>query len=441
MLNRDLHRQRFAEAASPWARSFDLSAIRCLIVCRGPVRKEAMDVFDEIGIAKYGILLSEKDSIVYPKCLAPELRRFRFPDNIHRVPDYMGSGQAEKRERIDEIIQVATDHGYTHIFAGYGFMAEDAEFIEAVEAASLCFMGPSSRSARAVGAKDEAKKQARRLGISVTPGIDDVSARALLRRCSDESALSELVAEYDLDCSLDPDAPLVENAEAVLQAGYASNVELVEIAELQAEAALHCAEIWSEHPGQSIRLKYIGGGGGKGQRVITGPDEVESAVTAVLVESKVVAAGSNRNFLIEFNIESTRHNEIQIIGNGEWCVSLGGRDCSVQMHEQKLLEVSLTLELLADEIEVARKQGQKAKLAVLEADRRALEEMEGEAERLGEAVGLDSVSTFETIVDQRLDLRNHRRSRSALFHGSEYADPGGAPGHRAGLHAQVHQSG
>ena len=87
MLNRERERQRFAEADSAWVRSFELAAIKCLIVCRGPVRKEAMDVFDEIGIAEYGILISEKDSIVYPKCLAPELRGFRFPANIHHVPD------------------------------------------------------------------------------------------------------------------------------------------------------------------------------------------------------------------------------------------------------------------------------------------------------------------------------------------------------------------
>jgi acetyl/propionyl-CoA carboxylase alpha subunit len=400
MLNREHKRERFADADSPWVRSFELSAIKCLIVCRGPVRKEAMDVFDEIGIAEYGILISEKDSIVYPKCLAPELRGFRFPENIHRVPDYMGSGQAEKQARIGEIIQIATGHGYTHIFAGYGFMAEDAEFIEAIEDASIRFMGPSSRTARAVGAKDQAKTRARKLGISVTPGVDDVSACALLRRCRGLGALQELVAEHGLDCKFDSEATLEENAELVLQAGYALNLELVTIAELQVEAQRHCEEIWNKHPDDRIRLKYIGGGGGKGQRVIAGPEEVESAAMAVFAESKVVAPGSNRNFLIELNIENTRHNEIQIIGNGDWCVSLGGRDCSVQMHEQKLLEVSLTLELLAEEIKEARSRGQHTKLAVLEADYRALEEMEREAEQLGESVGLDSVSTFETIVDR-----------------------------------------
>lgn len=76
---------KFHESSSEWIRSFDLTGIKCLIVCRGPVRKEAMDVFDEIGIKEYGILLSEKDSVVYPMAFAPELRNFRFINNIHQI--------------------------------------------------------------------------------------------------------------------------------------------------------------------------------------------------------------------------------------------------------------------------------------------------------------------------------------------------------------------
>ena len=92
MLTLDLVPGRFHESPSAWLRSLSLRDIKCLVVCRGPVRKEAIDVFDQIGVREYGMLLSEKDSVVYPKCLAPELRGFRFPDNVHRIPEYMGSG-------------------------------------------------------------------------------------------------------------------------------------------------------------------------------------------------------------------------------------------------------------------------------------------------------------------------------------------------------------
>src|SRR5262249_593269 len=92
---RDLVLRAYAESDSIWVRSFDPAPIKCLVVCRGPVRLEAFEIFDAIGIREYGMLLSEKDSVTYPRCLAPELRGFRFPANVHRVPDYMGVGQAE----------------------------------------------------------------------------------------------------------------------------------------------------------------------------------------------------------------------------------------------------------------------------------------------------------------------------------------------------------
>jgi acetyl/propionyl-CoA carboxylase alpha subunit len=399
MLSKDLVWGRFHESSSAWLRSLSLQSIKCLIVCRGPVRKEAMEVFDQMGIREYGMLLSEKDSIVYPKCFAPELRGFRFPENIHRIPDYMGSGQEEKAQRIGEIIEIAKQGGYTHVFAGYGFMAEDAEFIDAVERSGLKFMGPSAHVANSAGAKDQAKKLARRLRVSVIPGIDNVSALALLRAHKDLAALEKLAKQHKLSVDLRADRSLEEHAEELLQAGYAKTVELVTIESLQAEAALRCDEIWKENAGRRLRFKYIGGGGGKGQRVIAAPAEVASAVMEILAESKVVAPGANRNFLIELNVESTRHNEIQLIGNGQWCVSLGGRDCSVQMHEQKLLELSLTQEQLDGEIADARKAGDDARVATLETDRRTLVRMEQEAERFGEGVKLNSVSTFESIVE------------------------------------------
>jgi len=395
MLTKDLQSLPFHQSSSAWARSFTLRGIKCLIVCRGPVRKEAFDVFDAIGVREYGMLLSQKDSVVYPGCLAPELRSFKYPKNIHRVRDYMGAGQQEKIERIEEIIAIAVSNGYTHMFAGYGFMAEDAEFLQAIQDAGLGFIGPSARVARHAGAKDEAKVLARSLGNAVIPGIDNVSALALCKKAKDRKALEKLVKEFGLSVTYDAERSLEENAETILLAGYAKNVELVTIPELQSEAEVVSKKLWQEYPGKRIRFKHIGGGGGKGQRVIAKPVEVASAVVGVLSESKVTAPGSNRNFLIELNLESTRHNEIQLVGNGEWCIALGGRDCSVQMHEQKLLEVSLTQELL--DCELASAKGKRA--TTLRKDKQTLARMEEEGERFGAATGLDSVSTFECIVD------------------------------------------
>lgn len=387
---------KFHESSSEWIRSFDLTGIKCLIVCRGPVRKEAMDVFDEIGIKEYGILLSEKDSVVYPMAFAPELRNFRFINNIHRISDYMGSGKEEKDSIIGQIINIAVKNNYTHIFAGYGFMAEDAEFIEAIENSGVRFMGPASSVARQAGAKDAAKIIARRLNVSVTPGVDNITALAMLHKAGGKDGLLKIAKDNNLKLTYDDSISEAENAEKLLQLSYEAHIDLVTIEDLQKEAEIEVEGIWKKYPKNRIRLKYIGGGGGKGQRIIGNKSEVKAAVMEILAESKVTGVGSNRNFLIELNIENTRHNEIQLIGNGEWSLALGGRDCSLQMHEQKLLEISNTREMLEFEI-AASKDTKRAE--TLKGDLKVLTEMEEQSERFGAAVKLDSVSTFESIVE------------------------------------------
>ena len=123
-------------------------------------------------------------------------------------------------------------------------------------------------------------------------------------------------------------------------------------------------------------------------------------VREILNEVKATGVGDNKNVLVELNIETTRHQEIQVIGNGDWCITLGGRDCSLQMHEQKLLEVSVTRESLQAAEARATQAGAADEAAVLAQDVKTLDTMEAEAARFGEAVGLDSVSTFECIVDR-----------------------------------------
>ena len=174
--------RRLGNSGDAWVRQFDCTHIKPLIICRGPIRKEAMDVFAEMGINDYGILLSEKDSIVYPRAIAPELRIIGDPNRVHRVSDYSGFDRANREARIDEIIQIARDHGYNAIFAGYGFMAEDETMVASMENAGLNFIGPCSRTVRQAGLKDEAKRTALKSGVSVTPGVDNATALTLLKK-------------------------------------------------------------------------------------------------------------------------------------------------------------------------------------------------------------------------------------------------------------------
>jgi len=421
MHNPLIHRdRRLGQSPSAWVRSFACEDLKPLIVCRGPIRKEAMDVYTEMGISHYGILLSEKDSIVYANALAPELRKLTDSTRVHRVPDYSGASKEERVERIGQIIQIAKDNGYDSIFAGYGFMAEDEEFVAAIEKAGLKFIGPCAKTQGKAGKKDEAKRTALTVDVSVTPGINNVTARTLVKKHPTREKLVALAKAEGLTVDekllKDKNLSLEELADQVLNASYAKGLDLYSIEELCAQVQLEVAELFRKYPRSRFRLKAIGGGGGKGQRLLgaslltaknadekmikQAAAEAPAMVREVLNEVKANGVGDNKNILIELNIEQTRHNEIQMLGNGQWCITMGGRDCSLQMHEQKLLEVSVTQEGLADAIAAAKKTGKKAEAKALENDLKILKRMEEEAARFGLAVGLDSASTFECIVDR-----------------------------------------
>jgi acetyl/propionyl-CoA carboxylase alpha subunit len=397
-----IHKNRTLDNdSSEWVRSFDCSDIKPLIICRGPIRKEAMDVFDEMGIHGYGILLSEKDSITYTNALAPELRKLTDPDRVHRVPDYTGATKTERTQRIQQIVQIATENGYNSIFAGYGFMSEDAEMVQAMEDAGLNFIGPCSYTQRSAGLKDEAKRTALKAGVSVTPGVNNITTLAMLAKYKDSAALEKCIQEFKLDCKLGKSASLESQAEAVLEASYKARVDVITVDEVGQAVLREMTALFKENPKNRFRIKAISGGGGKGQRILNAAllDKAPSLVREALAEVKCNGVGDNKNVLIEMNIETTRHQEIQVVGNGEWCTTLGGRDCSLQMHEQKLLEVSVIHEDLVEAHAEAKTAGRKEEAEQLARDIEILGKMEAEAVRFGEAVKLNSVSTFECIVD------------------------------------------
>lgn len=406
--------RRLGNSDSAWVRSFDCTHMRPLIICRGPIRKEAMDVFAEMGIEHYGILLSEKDSITYQNALAPELRTLTDPKHIHRVPDYSGADKEERAQRIRQIINIAKTNGYNSIFAGYGFMSEDAEMVEAMEKAGLNFIGPCSYTQKAAGMKDQAKRTALETGVSVTPGVNNATSLAVFAKYG-RDGLEKCAADNNLSVDFAACKDDEEKALALLAASYKAGIDIINAADIGAALQIEAKRMLTEKPNNRFRLKAIAGGGGKGQRILqsansyegaTLEERVEKAVAKVpslvlecLIELKTNGVGDNKNVLIEMNIDTTRHQEIQVVGNGDWCMTMGGRDCSLQMHEQKLLEVSVTEEELKDAIAVAEAAGKTAEAEQLKKDLVILERMEREGAAFGQAVKLDSVGTFECIVD------------------------------------------
>ena len=387
--------------------------MRPLIVCRGPVRREAIDIFHQMGMQQVGILLSEKDSIQYQGAMAPELRIIE-PQFVHRVSDYMDA--TDRSRGIANIIQIALRYDYNAIFAGYGFMAEDAHFVSAIEEAGLNFIGPCSKVMEQAGLKDEARRTANDNKVSIVPGIDDLTIKTLLDIHPDVDALLAINKKHNLGIKpqllRQNSLSLKDKASTLLNMAEQKKIDLFTLEQLFSVAAKEARKIFQEYPDYRVRLKAVGGGGGKGQRIVNGPshysgdpnesmeqclEKIPSLATEALAEVKALAPGANKNFLIELNLENIRHLEIQVLGNSDWVISLGARDCSLQMHEQKLLEISLISEDLQEEINFI-KQSNKEESSFLEQELRTLHEMEAQAERFSHAVGLDSASTFECIV-------------------------------------------
>src|SRR5690606_31667113 len=109
-----------------------------------------------------------------------------------------GASKEERLARIAQIIEICKTHGYDYVFAGYGFMAEDEGFVRAIEEAGLRFMGPCSHTVGAAGSKDTAKRTALDNDVSVTPGINNATARTLLAKHGDRAALAKAAAEHGL---------------------------------------------------------------------------------------------------------------------------------------------------------------------------------------------------------------------------------------------------
>jgi 3-methylcrotonyl-CoA carboxylase alpha subunit len=177
----------------------------------------------------------------------------------------------------DKIIAAAKGTGAEAIHPGYGFLSENAEFAEAVEAAGLIWVGPKAHSIRAMGLKDAAKKLMSEAGVPVTPGYH-----------GEDQAPERLRAEAD-------------------SIGY------------------------------PVLIKAVAGGGGKGMRRVNASAEFQE----MLVSCKREAAASfgDDRVLIEKYVERPRHIEVQVFGDGRGnVVHLFERDCSLQRRHQKVIE-------------------------------------------------------------------------------------------------------
>ena len=190
----------------------------------------------------------------------------------------------------ERLLLAACVTGATAIHPGYGFLSENADFAEAVEAAGLIFVGPTAQSIRIMGDKISAKRAMLEAGVPCVPG----SAGSLPEKIEDIAAIAKTV-------------------------------------------------------GYPVIVKATGGGGGKGMRVVWSAEELAEAVSLTTHEAR--QAFGNGTLYLEKFMQKPRHIEIQVLcdthGTALW---LGARDCSLQRRHQKVLEEAPPCDIPAEDI-------------------------------------------------------------------------------------------
>ena len=244
---------------------------KILIANRGEIAVRVIRACHELGVEAIAVY-SEAD---------------RTAPHVTAANDAVEIGPAESHQSyldISKIIAAAKESGAEAIHPGYGFLAENGDFAEAIVDAGITFIGPKAATIRAMGDKTAARKLAINVGAPVAPATTELN--------------------------IAPDK-LAEAAESI---------------------------------GYPILVKAAAGGGGKGMRVVHEAKELAKSTRAAQREAGA-AFGDERVFLERY-IERPRHIEIQLLADHRGHVlHLGERECSLQRRHQKIIEESPAVSL------------------------------------------------------------------------------------------------
>ena len=230
------------------------------------------------------------------------------------------SPPAESYLRTDRLIDAARQADADAVHPGYGFLAENEAFAAACIDAGLTFVGPAPEAIALMGSKTAARAAAVRAGVDVVPGTD---------------------------AALGPE---------VTDAGIASLAGGI---------------------GYPVMVKAVAGGGGKGMRLVSQPDDLQGAIRAA--RSEAGAAFGDSAIYLERWIPRPRHIEIQLLGDTfGTVVPFVERECSIQRRHQKVIEESPS-SVVSDDL------------------RRA---MAGAAAAVARSVGYTNAGTIEFLLDE-----------------------------------------
>jgi len=239
---------------------------KVLIANRGEIAVRVIRACRELGLTSVAVYSDVDRNALH----------VRMADEAYHI----GPSQASKSYlHIPTIIETAKRAGAQAIHPGYGFLSENAAFVEACNEAGLIFVGPPAAVQRGVGEKTAARQMAKAVDVPIVPGA--------------------MTDELD-------DAQI---AEAAARIGY------------------------------PLLLKAAAGGGGKGIRFVRDPKDLPASLRTARSEAKS-AFGDDRVYL-EKAIHPARHIEVQFIADTHGnVVHLGERECSIQRRHQKLIEES-----------------------------------------------------------------------------------------------------
>ncbi|OGC29433.1 acetyl-CoA carboxylase biotin carboxylase subunit [candidate division WOR-1 bacterium RIFOXYB2_FULL_48_7] len=241
---------------------------KLLVANRGEIAVRIIRAAKEMGIATVAVYSEvDKDSL-----------HVKIADEAYCI------GPAAPNQsylNIPSIISVAEVSGAQAIHPGYGFLAENAKFVEICDSHKIVFIGPPIEAMEKMGDKATARKTVSKAGVPIVPGTDGTIA--------DEQE----------------------------------------------------AKKFADKIGYPVAIKATAGGGGKGLRVAWKPEEFIHLMRMARTEAG--AAFGNPEVYLEKYIEDPRHIEVQILADRQGnTIYLGERDCSIQRRHQKLIEEALS---------------------------------------------------------------------------------------------------
>jgi acetyl-CoA/propionyl-CoA carboxylase, biotin carboxylase, biotin carboxyl carrier protein len=238
---------------------------KVLVANRGEIAIRIIRALDELGIASVAVY-SELDR---------DALHVKRADEAYLLG---GPTAAESYLNVDKLIEVVKESGAEAVHPGYGFLAENAPFVQRLEDEGITFIGPPASAIEAMGSKTRARELMKAAGVPIVPGTTEPV----------------------------PDL----------------------------ETAMRIAK---DEIGFPVAVKAAGGGGGKGFRVALEEKDLEAAFEGAAREGEKFF--SDATVYLERYLPDPRHVEVQVLADSHGnVIHLGERDCSIQRRHQKLIE-------------------------------------------------------------------------------------------------------